>query len=339
MVATSTTNLDDLTTVFFSRTGAHKADKLLERVRAGKSKIDLAWLLRHHDEEQITDDETWQRDEFDDLLAYYGILEIASLVGYIDESLPQHLRKRIELNLSDASVRKYYTKHYPLRLPKLLYQRITADDGEVLANGDGEPQRLFARFLSLVNYFETDDDMDAFLWFLEAGSYDDYGLEDTLKILAKPQKTIEVLEMKPKERNWGERSVIGARKFLDCCEQLDELLKMAKPYRPLKQYFYDYFAYWFVLVADEVGNAVDRIMRSFATWASKSQTQTPTSSDRSKYRPPTKWEEDGERKHAAWERHASASKQTMDAPLAVNSEAIDEYTNKMTAILHRLLKH
>src|SRR5213594_2451024 len=47
----------------------------------------LRCVLRHHDEteEGISDSETWWRDEFDYLLAFYGIVEIAVMIGFVAE--------------------------------------------------------------------------------------------------------------------------------------------------------------------------------------------------------------------------------------------------------------
>ena len=47
----------------------------------------LKRVLRHHDETPngIGDRETWWRDEFDYLLGFYGIVEIAAMIGFVRE--------------------------------------------------------------------------------------------------------------------------------------------------------------------------------------------------------------------------------------------------------------
>jgi len=74
-------NGDRLTQIryaFFEDHGsADVALELLRAVRAGRSRRNLWNLLRHHEEWDISEGETWDRDNFDYLLAFFSMVEVA----------------------------------------------------------------------------------------------------------------------------------------------------------------------------------------------------------------------------------------------------------------------
>src|SRR6185369_241790 len=112
-------NLDDLWHRFQRTTSAADA---LEEVAAGE--WDLEYLLRYHGDEDVDDeDEIWLRDAFDDLLAFYGCVEIAALVGFVPNPLPARFRTSVVSTLGNAYVRRYFRRHYPLILPDALFVR------------------------------------------------------------------------------------------------------------------------------------------------------------------------------------------------------------------------
>src|SRR5271165_4103761 len=57
-----------------------KAAARIDGAVTPKAASALGWLLRHHNEADIEDKETWERDEVDNLLEYYSLLEVASLL-------------------------------------------------------------------------------------------------------------------------------------------------------------------------------------------------------------------------------------------------------------------
>src|ERR1700722_8765670 len=79
----------------------------------------LAQTLRHHREtgDIIPVDETWLRDEFDDLLMFYSIVEIGAMIGFVSE-LPVSFREKHLPVLNHYAVRRYHEWNYPQDLPR-----------------------------------------------------------------------------------------------------------------------------------------------------------------------------------------------------------------------------
>src|SRR5438552_2461905 len=106
-------NLTYLSKHWLGWTAETEAASNIRKWTAGERK----WVLRHHDEENITDEETWLRDYFDNLLGFYSIVEIAVTIGFVSD-LPMSFRKRHLPVLCDAAVRRYYELNYQLDLPR-----------------------------------------------------------------------------------------------------------------------------------------------------------------------------------------------------------------------------
>src|SRR5688572_4551508 len=106
------TNLTSLRIEYFDLTGARHAANILEQFGA-----DIGWRLRHHSRYPVQlEREIQLRDDFDDLLSFYSLIEISSLLQLIPR-LPDELNARWLLDLDHPDLRAYYEEHYPLRLP------------------------------------------------------------------------------------------------------------------------------------------------------------------------------------------------------------------------------
>lgn len=115
-------NFEDLKREFYVNRTAPKASKLAREL----DEEELSWLLRHHREGGLTNKEIWRRDYFDYLLAYYAILEIALLIGFVDV-IPIPDRNRALMELRQTGIRKYYEENYPVELPARLRKRLRRD--------------------------------------------------------------------------------------------------------------------------------------------------------------------------------------------------------------------
>src|SRR5579864_9133186 len=108
---------------FYSGTYAAQALKEMQQTSDGNG-YDLEELLRDHREDAIEDeDEVAMRDAFDDLLAYYGCVEIAAIIDFIPSPLPVDFRNSAVQVLTNPFVRRYYRRYYPLLLPDMLLAR------------------------------------------------------------------------------------------------------------------------------------------------------------------------------------------------------------------------
>src|SRR4051794_29910306 len=92
----------DLTRDYFDRTSAKKARAILLRA---KNKRKLSHLLRHHEEREITDAETWDRDAVDNLLSYYAVIEVGLCAQAVSQHLPSPFVAAAALDLSDPDLK------------------------------------------------------------------------------------------------------------------------------------------------------------------------------------------------------------------------------------------
>jgi hypothetical protein len=260
-------NFIDLRRQYLKNGRAAYAATMLKDLRVGRSTRDLAYLLRHHDE-AITDEETYERDSFDFLLAFYSLLEIACMIGYVSSDFPEKFREESSWNLSNAAVRRYYEKTYPVRLPR--HFRLRLNGKLLLYERDSETaHQLFLQFLSIVNYVREDTEIELFQWFLDSGWTGPFNIGDTVKLLKSPEKTFAALLKDPKERTVVEKSVSGAEKFFVFCSEFDELLSDADDFPLFQSAMWNYYSYWFGLIADDVAFGINQVLRSFLRWSSK----------------------------------------------------------------------
>jgi hypothetical protein len=266
-------NLADLAQMYRDAPRTAKARQLLDDIAAGRSKRDLAHLLRHHDDEAISDRETWWRDAFDYLLEYYSLLEIASLIRYVPDPLPPAELDAALKNLSHPAIKQYYERHYPLMLPRLLRARLTGK-WQAVESGDRHlAHELFARFLGILNHLTEDEEIEVFQWFLDGGTRGDHDIDDTIKILRNPRETFQTLQSRPKRGDHARKSVHGAQKFLGFCAELDQLLADADKTPLFRSAMWTFHSYWFDRIEDSIAGRLEKMLDGFLKWGSEQPAQ------------------------------------------------------------------
>jgi hypothetical protein len=194
-------NGDRLTQIryaFFEDHGsADVALELLRAVRAGRSRRNLWNLLRHHEEWDISEGETWDRDNFDYLLAFFSMVEVACQAGFLKGRLPKEHVALAKSVLTAPPVRRYYEVNYPLLLPQAHLRRI---EGNPVGPAPEDDQSLaFETFFSLSQPIETGEAVETFLWFLDGGSRDDWDIDDTIEVLGDKRSFLEHMSAGPVE--------------------------------------------------------------------------------------------------------------------------------------------
>jgi hypothetical protein len=234
----------------------------------GHGEWELDELLRHHESDPVeSEDEVSMRDAFDDLLSFYGCLEIAGLIGLIPDQLPKGFKQGAVQTLCNQHVRRYYRKHYPLLLPDMLLARIAGvrrqQEGQSTATVS-----LFSEFLHINSILEEDPGVRMLLWFLDDGYYENYRWEDTLAILSLPELLLRAMQRAPSSRNAAETSVGGLRVFLEFCVALDDLLRRAVLFPLFQSAMWHYHAYWFRTIRGDVRQALTEAFNHFESWLS-----------------------------------------------------------------------
>lgn len=251
-------NFEDLKREFYTNRTGPKASRLVRELK----KSELSWLLRHHREERIKNKETWQRDYFDYLLAYYSILEIALLIGFVSQIPLEDQNQALE-HLNHAAIRKYYEENYPLELPGRLRRRLSGRGGLRIKDQDGKLTALFLEFTALTAYFETDPDLETFLWFLEGGVRNGYWYKDLLRVLASLDLLVESITKTPEAKTELDESVEGFGKFLEFCVQLDAILASSEFAAPFQIELFHYYAYWFQRLRKRIGSQISIALSNY----------------------------------------------------------------------------
>jgi hypothetical protein len=244
-------NLRALTQEFFTA-DAKRASKLARSAIDGREDVDLSTLLRHHEERVITVEETWLRDDFDYLLAFYSVLEIAALIEFIKVNSASDVFETVEHILNYKPIKKYYRKYYRLALPQLFLKRL---HGEFSVHEHNERSfSIFYSFLPLVKLIERDPDLETFLWFLDGGWRGKYNYTDVANMFRKPKKFLECFSAKrPSHLGKGVRGFV---KFVHFCSEFDCLLQDSSDVPWLQAEMFAYHSYWFVQCSSKLGKRI-----------------------------------------------------------------------------------
>jgi predicted TIM-barrel fold metal-dependent hydrolase len=262
-------NFADLEDLYFRETGAPTAIAEFNRIRNGTSQRELSVLLRDHTCRDITSTaEVQLRDAFDDLIACYGIMEIACTLGYVGE-LPEPFVRTARRVLDDGDVRAYYEVHYPLLLPQLFRRRVAGERTFVLP-ADAVDLPALMRFFDLSAAVESSIETEHFLGMLDGYVYGneetEYGLGDLFAVLRRPDVLARRLARSERQRNALDLAVLGFRRYLRFCRGLDELLA-GLAHSPVQQsLLWHHHAYWFECVRDEAGEHLHHALRQLAHW-------------------------------------------------------------------------
>jgi hypothetical protein len=253
-------NLADLRRTYFEGSSAPRALRILQ----SRTPASLCRVLRHHDEGEISDRETWERDAFDYLLGFYSAVEIASLMDIVPEPLPMDLVSEARRTLTNPAISRYYQQNYPLLLPQLFSLRIS---GHLhMKEASEHNATIFMHFLSLDSMLDNDE-VETFQWFIDGGCRGGYDIDDTLAVLKSPKRFFTGMTSSAKQMTSLQKSVAGFRTFLIFCRELDALLGDEALPRMARFELWHYFAYWFSNLGAYVGKHMEMAIRSIASWS------------------------------------------------------------------------
>jgi hypothetical protein len=261
-------NLLDLRKRFLLGTEAIRAGKILQKVREGRNKHDLTLLLRHHKQKRVhKGKEIKLRDSFDMLLAFYSLVEIGNMIGYVELPLPQDYAVVARFDLSQESVLRYYQVHYPLVLPMVARRRLEMAQTLEERDDAGMGYRAFVRFLSLEERFRRNEDLGLILKLIDSFTLDGYDISDVVEIVAEPSRFLKKINKTKDNRNTLEQALQGFLRLLDFCRELDELLSSISVLPLLRSSMWHYHAYWFRLIRKKFADNLNAAVGSFAKWA------------------------------------------------------------------------
>jgi hypothetical protein len=263
----------DLEFQYVERTPARKAKAHLKKRKGKKRTRWLRRLLRHHSEFPdgvVEEADTYRRDQFDFLLSFYGLLEVASMMRLVPEELPKKIGQTAREALHDPWIKRYYEVNYPLLLPKLLRWRL--DGFDEVADVVALPRQtfeVFERFRLLSRNMDFDDNssgknVERFLWLLDGGVVDDdEDIDSLLAIVADPDRYARriIKPVKKGGRSDLDQALIGFGIFLAFAVEFDAFLDALKEYRQLQSALWHHHGYWFRAFHSLAGGEVRSVIR------------------------------------------------------------------------------
>jgi hypothetical protein len=226
--------------------------KIIDRLLAKNDDEGLSYLLRHHNEKTISDEETWTRDGVDYFIEYFSIISLAHITGYLSYDDLKEASTEVAYYLGNAAVKRYYYKNYPLLLPQVLLEVVLEKKPFTKAVNTETSEMFFHQFLAL-NQTIDNEDVNQFLWFMDGGVNDNYNAMDLSKVLQSPNELQNVL--RSKSRNALHQAVRGFLSYLMFLDSFDYLLQSVED-EPHKSTFWYYHQYWFLRINQRLRSAI-----------------------------------------------------------------------------------
>ncbi len=241
----------------------------------GPARRNLKRLLRHHSEEEIGTQETWDRDAFDYLVAYFSMMEVACTAGYLPSSLGDPVRRTALRYLKNPAILRYYESNYPLLLPQLFRIRLESNGRRAVPSAPRAFASQFPLFFELTRTRESDGPIETFLWFLDGGDRNGVDISDTLNAISSPKRFFAALLRSDSQADDLDLSIRGFVDFVDFSLAFESLLSSMQEdsSRPsfLQSAMWHYHGHWFDHMRDEFGGFLRDALAQVASWKSRGQ--------------------------------------------------------------------
>jgi hypothetical protein len=204
-----------------------------------------------------------------ELLAFFGVVEIACLTGYISRlSLPEIFVESVLSIMSGPEVVRRRGDDMSAVLPLMLRERL---EGYGVGKIEDAPRgsSLFPRFLDVAAELHDNDDVRTFLWLLDGGLWDGYDYNDVVSVLRRPAEVMERLSSVPEEASNSYRlglAVRGFRDFVAFSADLDELLQDAAEYPLLQAAFWCQYSRIFSDAGPQTAERMRSALLEIAKW-------------------------------------------------------------------------
>ncbi|MGO6788700.1 hypothetical protein ACCS70_18765 [Rhizobium ruizarguesonis] len=214
-----------------------KLSSRLDILKSLKSQ-ELGHLLRHHDQEPVTDErEIMTRAELDSLLHGLSVIEIGCLAGV----LPEHpaVAEAVTALLRLPEVSNYFTQHYPLTLPAKLLERVWEGSRR---STDPDPY-WFGRLLALDGTFSRSA-MRYFLMFVDGFWFEEINFGHLSRSLQSHESCLRAIATPHRERTALQKGIAGTEQFLIFCDDLVSL-REETAHDALRESLLELYRYWF----------------------------------------------------------------------------------------------
>ncbi len=249
-----------------------RADRDFKALHGDRKKLDD--LLRNHVEKDIkTNYEVQFRNDMDFLIGYYSIIAAGTISGYLGPVLPEGIRFEADMLLNNDSVRRYFEKYYPLLLPQIFRKFMLYPAGQERqfpwqdATGFDNNGEVFESALLLRRSRIDDDDIDVFLFLLDAGFYEKEGDGgQTLDIeylwhFLQNAKNVYFLRDNPDRYKILNNAVWGFTKYIEFLNEYAALVKRASSSTFEAAAIWHLEGYWFQKLQEHIGPRLEMGLR------------------------------------------------------------------------------
>ena len=226
---------------------------------------DLQTVLESHLVQLPSPSRARAREDLDELLRYYSVIELASMVGAVPRPLPDPMATRMRLHLERRFVKTYYTEYYPLLLPRLLLARL---HGEPVKSGadDQNNADLLMSFLDVSSICETPASR-AFLRLLDDGAVGGRGpgLREVLATLRSPDRLAHYLATPSERQTPAQRGLEGLSDVMRFARALNQYLGSMAQLAVWQSACWHYHGGCFQQLAGRVAGAITAAVALFRT--------------------------------------------------------------------------
>jgi hypothetical protein len=260
-------NLQDLIKVYYYGTDAHTAADNLLALIGRNDNLRLSVLLRDHRTRPVYSvREIELRAATDELLNCGGILEIASLTGFISDIQKSTIGERLRIIYGNKHVRRYYESYYPTKLPQLFLARLRGHHSTHEREEEADTIRLVLSFLELDRTFTIHLNNCELLRMLDSFQIDSVRFSDIVQIIEDPQTFSDYLLRSPDDQDVTSRAINQLSMLMQFCFDLNRLLADASKHPLLRSAMWSHYGYWFEIIGDEIRDRLGFALNQFLKW-------------------------------------------------------------------------
>lgn len=271
-------NLDILLKQYRNQSKAEKGFEIIAELLEDNDLSKLDKLLRNHHVESVSDsNEIEARENINELLDFYSLLQVALFSDYISAPLSPKITDEIDFILNSKPLQKYYTENYPSVLPQLILKQIKVDE-YFKNNINIQGKVIFDRFLILNQFSKRDDDIQLLLWMYNSGSIGRYTVEDFHQLLESKHN----FKVDNNQNSITLNKILwGLTKFTHFINDYAQLLRDCQFNPILQSAIWHYHSNWFNSQKSKIGYnlniTLQIIKKSFSQFNSKDLIYNPRS--------------------------------------------------------------
>ena len=248
------TNLRLLTWQYLSRDNLRGASGLLDAAESDDTRL----------EKVLRDPESPARENIDELMRFYGLLEVSCLAGFVPPGLTSELCERILRHLSVPILREYCLQHSSALLLDLLRARVLGEH-QYVDQAQSRPE-LFMEFIDLWSLIESSEHLRDFGKALDGRTSAQFSTTDLIDAMSSPEQLGEHIAQIPQKQSLMDSALMGYMEFIKVAGRLRNHLAGYRGATLFRSASWHSLHSWFVVRRDRLSDFVDAANSKLAAW-------------------------------------------------------------------------